>query len=64
MNFETLQRLAREHRDELLHEAAVRRSLAVDIGPRRPVLRAGLVRALRAFGTLALTLGDALAERP
>ena len=62
MNFETLEYLACEHRKELLHEAAVWRSLAVDQPP-RAALRTGLVRILRAFGTFALTLGDALAER-
>jgi len=63
VNFVMLETLARARRNDLLQEAAVRRSL-VTARPRRPVLRFGLARALRAFGTLAVTLGDALAERP
>jgi hypothetical protein len=62
VNFELLNSLAQTHRDELMREAAAWRSLRGS--HRRPALRARLARAVRALGYLAVTLGDALAERP
>lgn len=62
MNFELLDSLARTHRDDLMREANAWRSLNGQRGGL--AFRARLARAVRALGYLAVTLGDALAERP
>ncbi len=58
MNFELLSSLARMRRDDMLHEAAVRRLLVI-VRRRRPSFRKRALRAVRAFGYFATTLADA-----
>jgi len=61
MTLEILTSLARSRRERLLRESAYRRLLRIDRpAPASP--RSALVRALRATGYAALSLGDALAE--